>query len=255
MPQITVNNLAGETVESLALAEPIFGAEVRTDLIHTAVVAQLAAKRLGCHQTKSRGDVSGGGKKPYRQKGTGRARQGSTRAPQWVKGGHTFALRPRDYSQRLPRKLRRKALCAAWSDHVASDSLVVVDSFGLSEAKTKLAAATLRTLLAPLAERAAADVEPPVVSGDEARPVRRKKERRHALVMIGDESLRAAFRNVQELTFDLADKVTIVFRIRYATAPYASVYDLALADVVLASKLAIEKVTAEFSGDSQEASE
>lgn len=253
MPQISINNVAGDKVGDLALAEPIFGAEVRADLVHTAVVAQLAAKRLGCHQTKSRGDVSGGGKKPYRQTGTGRARQGSTRAPQWVKGGHTFALRPRDYSQKLPRKLRRKALCAAWSDHVAEESLVVVDSFGLSEPKTRLAAAVLRALLAPVAERVAADVEPPVVDESDPRPARRKKVLQHALVMIGDETLRPAFRNLYEIAFDLADKVTIVYRIQYATAPYASVYDLALADVVVASQLAIEKVTAEFGGE-QEAS-
>ena len=254
MPQVTVNNVAGEAVGELALAELIFGAEVRVDLVHTAVVAQLAAKRQGNHQTKSRGEVSGGGRKPYRQKGTGRARQGSTRSPLWVGGGHTFALRPRDYSQRLPRKLRRKALFAAWSDHVAGESLVVVDSFGLDEPKTRLAAAAIETLLRPWAEKVAAGLAAPVVNESDPRPARRVKERRHALVLIGDETLRPAFRNLHELTFNLPDKKTVVYRIKYGTAPYASVYDLALADVVVASQLAIEKVTAELSGQVEEAS-
>ena len=130
MAQIKLKDAAGATLGELELADAIFAAPVRADLVHAAVVAQLAAKRTGTHSTLDRGQVSGGGRKPYRQKGTGRARQGSIRAPQWTGGGVIFGPTPRSYAQKLPRKVRQAALRSAWSDHVASGTLLAVEDWG-----------------------------------------------------------------------------------------------------------------------------
>lgn len=253
MPQITLHNAGGEALETIELDEAVFGAEVREDLVHAAVVAQLAAKRAGTHKAKTRGEVSGGGRKPYRQKGTGRARQGSIRAPQWVGGGNVFPPTPRDYSQRLPRKQRRRALVSVWSDHVANESLLVIDGLSLDAPKTKLAAEAMRAVLAPTAEKLAAAVEPPADRDEsDPRPVRRRKERRRVLVLAGPdeiEPLQQAFANLKTIEFDDDRKVTLVCVIRLQRAPYASVYDLALADVVVATRAAIDRITAEFGGE------
>ena len=120
------------------LNEAIFGAKTRPHLLHQAVVMQLANRRAGSAATKTKGLVSGGGKKPWRQKGTGRARAGSTRSPIWVGGGTTFGPQPRDYSYRLPRTARREALLSALSLKNRDGKIIVVDKFELDEAKTKL---------------------------------------------------------------------------------------------------------------------
>jgi large subunit ribosomal protein L4 len=128
------------------LREEIFGAKTRPHLLHQAVVMQLANRRAGTASTKSKGFVRGGGKKPWRQKGTGRARAGSTRSPIWVGGGTIFGPQPRDYSYRMPKKARREALLSALSLKNHDGKIIVVDKFDLEEAKTKLMAKALTDL-------------------------------------------------------------------------------------------------------------
>lgn len=128
------------------LNQAIFGARTRAHLLHQAVVMQLANRRAGSAATKSKGFVSGGGKKPWRQKGTGRARSGSIRSPIWVGGGTTFGPQPRDYSYRMPRTARREALVSALSLKNREGKIIVVDKFELEEAKTKLMVAALGEL-------------------------------------------------------------------------------------------------------------
>jgi large subunit ribosomal protein L4 len=130
----------------IELAPEIFDAKVNVPLIHQVVVAQLAAARQGTHATKTRGDVSGGGKKPYRQKGTGRARQGSVRAPHYRGGGAVFGPHPRSYDQRVPRKMRRLALRGALTAKLGSEAIKVIDTFGLEAIGTKGFAAVLSAL-------------------------------------------------------------------------------------------------------------
>jgi large subunit ribosomal protein L4 len=151
MPMVDVLNIKNEKVGDIELRDDVFGAPVRAHLLHAAVVWQLEKRRQGTRKTKGRSEVSGGGKKPWRQEGTGRARQGSTRAPQWRHGGTVFGPQPYDYEPRLPRRVRRAALASALSDKVKNGSLVVLDDFQLEEPKTKLAAGALQTLQAPKA--------------------------------------------------------------------------------------------------------
>ncbi len=131
----------------MELPAAIFEAPVNLDLMHQAYVRQMANARLGTHKTKSRSEVAGGGHKPWRQKGTGRARQGSTRAPQWVGGGKAHTPKPRDYTQAMPRKMRRAALRSALSAKAAEEAIVLVDMLSLPEAKTKLMAEALDKLV------------------------------------------------------------------------------------------------------------
>ena len=137
MANVSVFNLEGNEVGTLELNDAVFGVEVNEHLVHMAVVRQLANKRQGTQKAKTRSEVSGGGKKPWRQKGTGHARQGSTRAPQWTGGGVVFAPTPRDYTIRLNKKEKRAALKSALTSKVQDNKLVVVDSLALAEVKTK----------------------------------------------------------------------------------------------------------------------
>ncbi len=146
MPGVPILSAGGKTGESLELKPEVFGVPVRVPLLHQAVVRELAARRAGTHQTKERSDVSGGGRKPWRQKGTGRARQGSIRAPQWRKGGTVFGPHPRDYTLSMPRRARREALRAALAAAVAAGRLAVVDRVQVREPKTKALAAWLTGL-------------------------------------------------------------------------------------------------------------
>jgi len=127
----------GQPQGTLELARAAFGVEVHVPLLHQAVVRELAGQRAGTHDTKGRSEVSGGGKKPWKQKGTGRARQGSIRATQWKGGGKPFGPTPRSYEQRMPRQARQGALRAAWADTVASGRLTVVERLDVTEPKTK----------------------------------------------------------------------------------------------------------------------
>lgn len=134
---VPVRNMAGETVEEIELREDIFGIEPNVAVMHQALVRQLANARQGTHKTKGRSEVSGGGRKPWRQKGTGRARQGSTRAPQWKGGGIVHGPQPRSYAQKLPKKMRRLALRSALSTKVAEEQFIVLDKLDLIQPKTK----------------------------------------------------------------------------------------------------------------------
>jgi large subunit ribosomal protein L4 len=146
MASVTVVSAEGKKVAERQLAPEVFEARVNVPLMHQVVVAGAAAARRGTHKTKTRGEVSGGGKKPWRQKGTGRARQGSTRAPQWTGGGVVHGPRPRDHSMRVNKKMKRGALRSALTDAVQSNKLVVIDDFGLTEPKTKQAVRLLERL-------------------------------------------------------------------------------------------------------------
>ena len=135
--QVPVYNIQGEQVSETELREDIFAVPVNQALMHQALVRQLANARLGTHQTKTRGEVRGGGRKPWRQKGTGRARQGSIRAPHWRGGGTVFGPTQRSYKQKMPRKMRRQALRSALSVKVSESQIKVLDAFEMGEPKTK----------------------------------------------------------------------------------------------------------------------
>jgi large subunit ribosomal protein L4 len=146
MPSVSVVDQTGQPRETLELDASVFAAPVNVALVHQAVVRQLAGQRAGTHDTKGRSEVSGGGKKPWRQKGTGRARQGSIRATQWKGGGKPFGPTPRSYAQAMPRQARRAAMRAALTDKLAAGQLTVVDGVRLAEPKTKAMVGLLRGL-------------------------------------------------------------------------------------------------------------
>jgi large subunit ribosomal protein L4 len=137
MPKTTLYARTGEAIGEVELSDELFAAPVNTAVLHQVVTAQLAGRHLGTHDTKRRGEVAGGGRKPYRQKGTGRARQGSTRAPHYAGGGVVFGPHPRSYAQRLPRQMKRLALCGALTAKLADGAIRVVDDLGLKAPKTR----------------------------------------------------------------------------------------------------------------------
>ena len=137
MPTVGLFNKEGNKIEDIQLNETIFAAEVNADAMHQVVVALLANKRQGTQSAKTRAEVRGGGIKPWRQKGTGRARQGSIRAPQWIKGGVVFTPKPRDYRMSMPKSMRRVAMLSALTSKVQNDEMVVLDSLTLEAPKTK----------------------------------------------------------------------------------------------------------------------
>jgi large subunit ribosomal protein L4 len=145
--KVDVLNMKGEKVKSVELPAEIFESPVNIGLMHQAYIQQMANARLGTHKTKTRSEVSGGGKKPWKQKGTGRARQGSTRAPQWVHGGKIHTPRPHKYTQHMPLKMRRAALRSALSAKVVDSGLVIVDELTLPEPKTRLMAEAMNVLV------------------------------------------------------------------------------------------------------------
>ncbi len=146
MPQITVFDMTGKSVGEMTLSDAIFGIEPNTSVMHAAVVNYLANQRQGTQSTLTRSEVSGGGRKPWKQKGTGRARQGSTRAPQWTHGGIALGPKPRDYSYALPKKVKRLALKSAFSTKVADNNMIVVDNIAVDGYKTKAVAEMLSNL-------------------------------------------------------------------------------------------------------------
>ena len=146
MANVSVYNIEGKEVGSIELNDAVFGVEVNEHLVHMAVVNQLANNRQGTQSAKTRSEVSGGGRKPWRQKGTGHARQGSTRSPQWTGGGVEFAPKPRDYSFKMNKKEKRIALLSALSSKVADNKIVVLDAFNLDEVKTKKFAEVMSNL-------------------------------------------------------------------------------------------------------------
>ena len=146
MANVSVYNMEGKEVGKMDLNDAIFGVEVNEHLVHLAVVQQLANNRQGTQKAKTRSEVSGGGKKPWRQKGTGHARQGSIRAPQWKGGGVVFAPVPRDYSINMNKKEKRAAIRSALSDKLANEKLIVVDEIKMDEKKTKKFAEVLANI-------------------------------------------------------------------------------------------------------------
>ena len=146
MAKVSVYNMEGKQVGDIELNDAVFGVEVNDHLVHMAVVNQLANNRQGTQSAKTRAEVSGGGRKPWKQKGTGHARQGSTRAPQWTGGGIVFAPKPRDYSFKMNKKEKQLALKSALTSRVQENKFIVVDAIKLEEAKTKKFAEALNNL-------------------------------------------------------------------------------------------------------------
>lgn len=146
MPKVALYNVNGAQVGELELADAIFGITPNESVLHDAVVMQQASRRLGTHKVKGRSEVRGGGRKPWRQKGTGRARQGSTRSPQWVGGGTVFGPTPRGYGYKLPKKVRRLAIKSALSTKVLDSEIIVLDQMNLEAPKTKEMANILKSL-------------------------------------------------------------------------------------------------------------
>ena len=163
MANVTVYNMEGNEVGTMELNDAVFGVEINEHLVHLAIVRQLANNRQGTQKAKTRSEVSGGGRKPWRQKGTGHARQGSIRAPQWTGGGVVFAPVPRDYEVKMNKKERRAALKSALTSKVQENKLVVVDSLALAEAKTKEMQKVLTNLKADKALVVTADDDQKVV--------------------------------------------------------------------------------------------
>ena len=146
MPKTTLYSRTGEDIGEVELPDELFAGPVNMSVLHQVVIAQLAGRHLGTHDTKKRGEVSGGGKKPYRQKGTGRARQGSIRSPQFEGGGVVFGPHPRSYAQRLPRQMKRLALCGALTSKLDDDAVRIIDEFGLEGPKTRDMVAIIEAL-------------------------------------------------------------------------------------------------------------
>ena len=146
MAKVAVYNIEGKEVETMELNDAVFGVEINEHLVHMAVVQQLANKRQGTQSAKTRSEVSGGGRKPWRQKGTGHARQGSTRSPQWTGGGVVFAPKPRDYSMKMNKREKAMAIKSALTSKVNDNKLVVVNNFNVDEVKTKKVATILNNL-------------------------------------------------------------------------------------------------------------
>ena len=146
MANVSVYNMEGKEVGTIELSDAIFGVEVNEHLVHLAVVQKLANKRQGTQKAKTRSEVSGGGRKPWKQKGTGHARQGSTRSPQWTGGGVVFAPAPRDYSFKMNKKEKRAALKSALTSRVEENKFIVIDEINFEEAKTKNFANILKNL-------------------------------------------------------------------------------------------------------------
>jgi large subunit ribosomal protein L4 len=188
MPQITLFDRTGASVGSVDLNETLFAAPVNEAVLHQAAVAQLAGRRLGTSDTKTRGEVRGGGRKPYRQKGTGRARQGSRTAPHYRGGGTVFGPHPRSYEQRLPKKMRRLALRSALTAKLGDDAIRIIDTFGIDAPKTRELVGVLEALGA----------------GD-------GHARRILVVAPGrDESLLLSAANLPSVTVILADSLNVV---------------------------------------------
>lgn len=146
MPKVDLYNMKGEVVGDIQLSDNVFGADINKEVLHTVVVNQLANKRQGTQSTKTKSEVRGGGRKPWRQKGTGRARQGSIRSAQWIKGGIVLGPKPRSYSYTLPKKVKRIALKSALTSKVSANEILVIDNLALEAIKTKAMVGVLSSL-------------------------------------------------------------------------------------------------------------
>jgi large subunit ribosomal protein L4 len=202
MPQTTLYDRNGASVGSVDLSDALFAAPINQSVLHQVATAQLAGRRIGTHDTLTRGDVAGGGKKPYRQKGTGRARQGSIRAPHYRGGGAVFGPHPRSYDQKVPRKMRRLALRGALTAKLGSEAIKIIDTFGVQEIGTKGFAGVLAALEA--------------------------KGRVLVIAPASDEKLRLSARNLPAVDVILADSLNVV--------------DVLNADVVLIEQPALARM-------------
>jgi large subunit ribosomal protein L4 len=209
MPQTTLYDRAGKDLGSIELSDELFAAPVNAAVLHQVVTAQLAARRTGTHDTKTRGEIRGGGKKPYRQKGTGRARQGTVSAPHYRGGGAVFGPHPRSYEQRLPRKMKRLALRGALTAKYGDEAIKVVDSFGLEQIRTK----DLLGVLGALESRGRVLIVAPT----------------------RDQTLELSARNLPRVEVILADSLNVV--------------DLLKADVVLIEQPALARMEAVYAGN------
>jgi large subunit ribosomal protein L4 len=209
MPSTPVYDRTGKTVGNVELSDELFAAPVNSAVLHQVVTAQLAARRVGTHDTRTRGEIRGGGRKPYRQKGTGRARQGTRTAPHYRGGGTVFGPHPRSYEQRLPRKMKRLALRGALTAKLGDDQLKVIDAFKLDAIKTRDLAGVLQALEA---------------TG------------RVLVVAPGrDQNLELSARNLPKVDVILADSLNVV--------------DLLDADLVLIEQPALERIERVFGGN------
>ena len=209
MPQTTLYDRAGKDLGSIELSDELFAAPVNAAVLHQVVTAQLAARRIGTHDTKTRGEVRGGGKKPYRQKGTGRARQGTPTAPHYRGGGAVFGPHPRSYEQRLPRKMKRLALRGALTAKYGDEAVKVIDSFGLEQIRTK----DLLGVLGALESQGRVLIIAPA----------------------RDRTLELSARNLPRVEVILADSLNVV--------------DLLKADVVLIEQPALARMEAVYAGN------
>jgi large subunit ribosomal protein L4 len=215
MPQTTLFDRAGKDLGSIELSDELFAAPVNAAVLHQVVTAQLAARRTGTHDTKTRGEIRGGGKKPYRQKGTGRARQGTTTAPHYRGGGAVFGPHPRSYEQRLPRKMKRLALRGALTAKYGDEAIKIVDSFGLEQIRTKDLVGVLGALEA--------------------------QGRVLVIAPARDQALELSARNLPRVEVILADSLNVV--------------DLLKADVVLIEQPALARMEAVYAGNGRAAEE
>ncbi|MBC8080813.1 MAG: 50S ribosomal protein L4 [Gorillibacterium sp.] len=206
MPKVAVYNVSGLEVGEIELSDTVFGIEPNVHVLHSAVVMQQASMRAGTHKTKGRSEVRGGGRKPWKQKGTGRARQGSIRAPQWKGGGVVFGPTPRSYSYKLPKKVRRLAIKSALSSKVIDNEIVVLDQLSFAAPKTKEIIALLKNL----------------------------KADRRALVVTSefDENVALSARNIPG--------------VKFVSAVGINVLDVMLYDKLIITKDAVEKVQEVF---------
>jgi large subunit ribosomal protein L4 len=212
MPSTPLYDRTGKTVGNVDLSDELFAAPVNSSVLHQVVTAQLAARRAGTHDTRTRGEIRGGGRKPYRQKGTGRARQGTVTAPHYRGGGTVFGPHPRSYEQRLPRKMKRLALRGALTAKFGDEQLKVIDTFGLDAIKTKDLVGVLGALEA---------------SG------------RVLVVAPGrDQNLEMSARNLPTVEVILADSLNVV--------------DLLNADLVLIEQPALARIESVFGGATRE---
>jgi large subunit ribosomal protein L4 len=218
MSTLTMKKADGGDGASVELPEDVFGIEPNVAVMHQVVTAQLAAKRAGTHNTKTRAEVAGGGAKPWRQKGTGRARQGSIRSPHWRGGGVAHGPKPRDYSQRTPKKMVKLALRSALSDRAADGKVVVVDEWGIDEPKTKAA----KQLLAALGLR-----------------VKGERDQRVLLVLFRTED--AVWKSLR----NLGERVQIVLPEELNT------YDVLVNDWLVFSRASLDATVARLGGQSE----
>ena len=235
MSKLAMKKADGGSGASVELPDEIFGVEPNVAVMHQVVTAQLAAKRAGTHSTKTRAEVRGGGAKPWRQKGTGRARQGSIRSPQWRGGGVAHGPHPRDYSQRTPKKMIRLALRGALSDRAAEGKLIVVDDWGVSAPKTKSGVQLLEALGLRNVRKAVVETEAP----DTQKPKRSHGgfERNPRVLVVLFRTEQAVWKSLR----NLGDRVQILLPEELNT------YDVLLNDWLVFSKASLEATIARLS--------